>query len=87
MRIENYVAYMTQEEYDALPREQSEYKNGVMWLENTRLAGLYAAKGIPIDNLFLHILEGEEAPCRAHGCNCYVGDLIKHVYRIELCKN
>ncbi len=77
MRIENYVAYLTEEEYDALPAERVEYKKGAMWLAPNRLLG----------SLALHVLEGEEAPCRAHGCNCYVGDLMTHVYRIELCKN
>ena len=84
MRIENYIAYMTQEEYDALPSKYAEYKKGAMWLEPSDLASMYEAKGIKIDNLFLHVLEGEEAPCRAHGCNCYVGDLITHVYRVEI---
>jgi hypothetical protein len=77
MRIENYIAHLTQEEYDALPTERPPHKKGAMWL----------APGILNSDLCLHILEGEEAPCRAHGCNCYVGDLITHVYRIELCKN
>lgn len=77
MRIENYIAHLTQEEYDALPTEQPAHKKGAMWI----------APGMLSSDLSLHILEGEEAPCRAHGCNCYVGDLITHVYRIELCKN
>ena len=77
MRIENYVAYLTEEEYDALPSERPEHKKGAMWLAPNRLIG----------GLALHRVEGEEAPCRAHRCNCYVGDLMTHVYRIELCKN
>jgi hypothetical protein len=87
MIIENYVAIMTQEEYDALPQKMPEYKKGSMWLEPSHLTALYEAKGLKVDHLFLHVLEGEEAPCRAHGCNCYVGDLMTHVYRVEICKN
>ena len=77
MRIENYVAQMTQEEYDALPPSPDEYRKGAMWL-----APCFRGPG-----LALHILEGEEAPCRAYGCNCFVGDLMTHVYQIEICKN
>jgi hypothetical protein len=46
MRIENHTAYLTQEEYDALPHEQTEYKKGVMWLEESRLTPMYEAKGL-----------------------------------------
>jgi hypothetical protein len=77
MKIENYTAHMTQEEFDALPDHQPAYKKGAAWIAPSRFTSEPA----------LHILEGEEAPCRAHGCNCYVGDLMTHVYNIEICKN
>jgi hypothetical protein len=74
MWVENFVAHLTQEEFDVLPRKRPEYRKGAMWLEPSRITS----------DLSLHVLEGEEAPCRAQGCNCYVGDLMTHVYRIEL---
>lgn len=40
MRIENFKAYMTQEEYDALPRERPrDVKRGDYWLQTSMFTG------------------------------------------------
>lgn len=74
MRIENEVAYMTQAEYDALPLKDPEPKQETqfsMWLGESAFRELYRKRGL--DLLFLYRRDYPPLPCRAQGCNCFVG--------------
>jgi len=71
MNFTDKAAYMTLEEYEALPDEDPspQYEEQFStWKGETRMAHLY-----PPETKFVYRRDLPPLPCRATGCNCYVG--------------